>query len=103
MIKAILFDNDGVLVNFPQIMWKARSKFIEDKYGKSLNNDDMKMLLGFTLDDQVNYLRTKLSINVTSNELHEHLTNVVKPMLEKDLALMPGVKNLLQDLKKTEH
>ena len=99
MIRAVLFDHDGVLVNFPQVMWKERKKYLEEKYDLRLNNEDMKVLLGLTLQDQVDYLRKKHNIGVTVDELSQHREKVVDPIYEKELTLMPGAKKLLEDLK----
>ncbi len=101
MIQAVIFDFDGVLNNFPEVIWRERRKLLETEYKVRLTPEDLEHLLGLTLDDQVAYIGKKYPIKLTKEELIKHRESV-KHILETEAKLMPGVQSLLRELKRAK-
>lgn len=99
MIKAVIFDFDGVINNFPEVIWKERIKFLEKEYGVKVNKKDLEHLLGLTLDDQVNYLVKRYKISLTKQHFQSHRESI-EQIVKKEVVVMPGIKVLLTNLKR---
>lgn len=96
MIKVVIFDYDGVLVNSPEIIWDLRKKYLKQKYGLELSNNDVREVLGLTLEEQVSFLSKKHGISI---ELKDFLAQrkSLEPLLEEQLKVLPGARELIED------
>lgn len=99
MIKAVIFDFDGVINNFPEIIWRERATFLQKRYNVTLAQKDLEHLLGLTMNDQVEYIKKNHKIALSIEDLKKHRESIFS-LLEKELKVMPGIKNLLRQLKK---
>jgi len=61
MLKAIIFDMDGVLIDTPKFVWES-FRILLSKYGANITNEQTKKYLGMSLKDQLVLLRRDFKI-----------------------------------------
>ncbi len=101
MIKAVIFDFDGVLVNSPEIVWEERKKYLQEKYGIALKIQDIQEALGLIAEEQAVYLGKKYSIPIDVDAFVKQRQSL-EPILEKKLKLTRGALELIKDLIKNK-
>jgi HAD superfamily hydrolase (TIGR01549 family) len=78
MIKAIIFDFDGLLIDSEPVWFKAR-KAILNEFNLDWTWNDQKYTLGVSTKDWVSYMSGKLGTKITSDEI---LNRVITKMKE---------------------
>ena len=98
MIKGIIFDMDGVLIDTPKFAWKSHNLLLS-KFNKYVSDEEIPEYLGRSLIDQVNLLRKNFNIEINIEEYikefekdaHRHMGYI-----QKNETLV----NLMENLKK---
>jgi len=97
MIKAILFDFDGTLINTNELISSGLQHFSVKYRGNRLSRDEMLALTGRTLEDQMKYIDPKREAILTDQfkiwYAHNHNAKV---------SIFPGMQVLLDDLKRED-
>lgn len=101
MIKAVIFDHDGVLVNSPAITWTERKKYLQEKYEINLAAEDVQAVLGLSQEEQATFLGKKFHVTIDFDDYAQH-RHLLESVLEKQLKVLPGAKELIEDLMKKE-
>ena len=98
MIKGIIFDMDGVLIDTPKFAWRSHNLLLS-KFKKHVSDEEIPEYLGRSLIDQVNQLRKTFNIDINIEEyikeFEEHAQHYMGN-IQKNEALV----NLLEKLKK---
>lgn len=102
MLKAIIFDMDGVLLDSTQINFKSFNLVLE-KYKIELNSDNIKNNLGRSLRDQLNMWKKEypkipqnLKLEDFSKEAFQYQMKLIKENLKPD----KNIIRLIQEAKK---
>lgn len=101
MLKAIIFDMDGVLVKCEDAVSKSFNIVLE-KYGAKLNPENKKKFLGRSLRDQLEMMKEEnpqipkgLSVLEFSREAFKYELEIMKEKLVPDIVIL----NLLKQIK----
>ena len=98
MIKAIIFDMDGVLVNTPKYVWITHNKLLSD-FEKHVSDSKIPAYLGQSLVDQITMFEKNLDIKIDRGRYMKRFEIEMQSNLEhieKNNSLM----NLIKKLKK---
>ena len=98
MIKAILFDLDGVLIDSEPLHFEAHKKALE-KFGVQLSLEDY-MNFGVAKGDENLYANVAQKFNVTidRNEISSFKKKIFKEILDAKGSLISGVLDVLKKL-----
>lgn len=95
MIKAVVFDLDGLLVDSEPVWFRARTEMLSP-LGLAWTDGDQKNLMGVSTATWVEYLTKKLDGKMTSEEILEvSLRQMVSYYRAGDVRLMPGAGQAL--------
>jgi HAD superfamily hydrolase (TIGR01509 family) len=96
MIKAIIFDFDGLLIDSEPAWFKARKSLL-NQFNLDWTIDDQKQNLGVSTKAWVNYLNEKLEGRLTPNEiLNRVITNMKELYRNGEVDSKPGADEALQ-------
>ncbi|QRM90655.1 HAD-IA family hydrolase [Lacinutrix sp. WUR7] len=101
MLKAILFDMDGVIVDTEPLHHKAYHKMFDD-YNMNVNTTLYESLTGQSTKNVCKKLCTHFNLNVNANELVERKRHHFKDLFFNDpsLKLIDGVHDIIKDYHK---
>lgn len=96
MIKAVIFDMDGLIIDSEPIQSEAFSQVIK-AYGKTpiLNKNGLVMITGIRADDNWKIIKEKYQIDEDISILRDKRRIVYINLLKNNLKAMPGLYNLL--------
>ncbi|MDR3643078.1 MAG: HAD family phosphatase [Candidatus Doudnabacteria bacterium] len=98
MIKAIIFDADGVVINTSPIYSKADQIFLTS-HGISANQKEIDLLLtGLSLENGVKVLQNKFGLKGSHADLLKQRMNIIKNLYVK-IDFIPGFLNFFDRLK----
>ncbi len=96
MIKAVIFDFDGLLIDSEPAWFKARKSLLNE-FTKDWTLNDQKHNLGVSTKDWVNYLHIKLQERLTPDEILEKVISKMKEMYKKNEVMSkPGAAEALK-------
>jgi beta-phosphoglucomutase len=95
MLKAVIFDFDGVVINSARYYIKTREDFFKIKFTKK----DIKENLATTTKDFLKFVKEKYSISTSFKKYNKEKEEIFLKYL-KEIKPNPGVKSLLKELKK---
>lgn len=98
-IKAVIFDFDGLLVNSEELRELAIRNFLE-KYGKKFNHKDYKDTVSGSREEVTKFIRDKYQLPGELEKLSEERVAFFDQLFNERLALMEGVTELLERVKK---
>ncbi len=101
MLKAVLFDMDGVLVDSEPVHFAANSKMMQETFGIELIYDDYRKFIGSTIEKIWKFYREKYNLlDYDWSELMEKAESVLYAMVEKNgYPEIEGTKNIIKELK----
>ncbi|MBM3308894.1 MAG: HAD family phosphatase [Candidatus Altiarchaeales archaeon] len=103
MIKALIFDFDGTLVDLFDQHLEAFQEVIERKYGIEFTREDLDAGYGMVGKDILGMFFKKHKLKVGDEELEDVARERRRLALEKigvDVKLLPGAEELLENAKK---
>lgn len=101
MLRAVLFDMDGVLVDSEPVHFAADYKMMKETFGIELLYEDYRKYIGSTIEKIWKFFREKYEITeYTWEELMDKAETVLAEMVEKDgYPEIPGVVSVIKELK----
>jgi sugar-phosphatase len=100
MIKAAIFDMDGLLVDSDPL-WQQTVREVYAKLGIKLNEDDHSRMIGRPTAENAEYLFSRYSWEGPSvQEVVDDIFDRMAVRINNESALMPGVHHVLQVCKK---
>lgn len=94
MIKGIIFDLDGTLIDSMGIWSLVDRKFLEN-HGKEVPPDISEIVKTMTIKDSSEYFVKRFSLEMTWQEVSEEIQSLVKKEYYENIPLKKGVKELL--------
>lgn len=98
MLKAIIFDLDGVLIDSNKYIWEAHNSILEEE-GIHLNRNEVKEYLGMSLRDQYGAWKKKYGIKKYNLEDFRQKSLEIQQKLMKNEKPNPALVRLLKQLK----
>lgn len=96
MIKAVIFDLDGLLVDSEPLWFRARSELFQ-RFNLVWTDDDQERLMGVSTSFWIEYMSEKLQRKISSKVIEEGILNkMVSYYHAGDVTLMPGAQNALE-------
>jgi len=96
MIKAVIFDLDGLLVDSEPVWYRARNDLFQ-RFGMAWTNDDQKRLMGVSTAAWTDYLEQKLQDRMSREEIvSESLGTMISRYQAGEVPLMPGARETLE-------
>jgi beta-phosphoglucomutase family hydrolase len=98
MIKAVIFDMDGVIAETEHIHIEAEKQTML-KHGVQITEDELHRYTGTTAKHQLTELIEKYRLDTTFEEMFEEKEKIMFKLLEEDTQPTKGVIELLNKLK----
>lgn len=96
MIKAVIFDFDGLLIDSEPAWFKARKSLLKE-FDMDWTPDDQKQNLGVSTKTWVNYLYNKLEQKLTPDDILNKVINKMKEMyMNGEVNAKPGADEALK-------
>ncbi len=97
MIKGVVFDFDGVLVDTPKIYFETMGSFLRS-HGLNLSREELSRLIAYSMKQEFGVLREKYSLNVSFDEFMKGTLVHSRKIMENRLEMHVGAKKLLLSL-----
>lgn len=98
MLKALLIDLDGTLVDTTPALYQVYLKFLEH-YGKKGNREEFESLIGPSIDEIVEILKEKYKLKGTSHDLSTMYISLLMMQGLEGTELFPGAKSVIDQAK----
>lgn len=99
MLKAVIFDMDGVLVNTEPVYYKVIKEILNEN-GHDIDYKEYEKYIGMTNEYTWELLKEKYSINIDINELIDNMMILKNVIIKRDgYELIEGIEDLLENLK----
>lgn len=89
MIKAIIFDMDGLLVDSEPYWDRARQKMAAWA-GKTWNEDDHKAVMGTSTQEWVAYMTRRLELTLSAQEVQDQIVENLLELYREKIPFLPG-------------
>lgn len=97
MIKAVIFDMDGVIID-SETQWKPiETKFLQSLI-PTLDEKDLEKFIGTSLDNYYHSLKKDYKLDISEKKLKSIYATLAKEVYGKRTSLMPGFKALVTNL-----
>jgi beta-phosphoglucomutase-like phosphatase (HAD superfamily) len=95
MIKAVIFDLDGLLVDSEPVWFRVRTEMFQ-RFGMTWTNEDQKALMGRSTLAWIEYVEDKLQGKLSQDEIvHQTLDGMVQFYRSGEVRLMLGAQKAL--------
>ncbi len=98
MIKAVIFDMDGVIVDSEPIHIEAEKQTLL-KYGVKITTEELRTYTGTTAEFEFNDIIRKYKLNTTAKTLFDEKEVIMFKLLEERTEPTKGVIDLIKNLK----
>jgi beta-phosphoglucomutase len=101
MIKAIIFDMEGVLIDSLEYMWGSRNQYFKEKFGFELTKEEIASMIGISLEDQLAMIGEKhnveLDYQTCSDEFKIRQFNLMKDQISPNVSARKFIEKVLND------
>jgi HAD superfamily hydrolase (TIGR01509 family) len=94
---AVLWDLDGTIVD-TEPLWMAAEHELAEQHGKVWTDEDAMQLVGNSLIASGEYIREKLEIDMSAEEVVEYLVERLAASLREHIDWRPGARELIEAL-----
>lgn len=96
MIKAVVFDLDGLLVDTEPLWYRARTELFQ-RYDLVWNDSDQKRCMGVSTADWSNYMAERLNMKLSPAEIVDEILGRLEAYYQAgEVELLPGVSQALE-------
>jgi len=89
MIKAVIFDMDGLLVDSEPV-WDRARKSMADEAGKPWTADDHKAVMGVSTQEWADYMIDRLELTLSADEVVDTIIGRMVEMYRAGVPYLPG-------------
>ena len=97
MIKAVVFDLDGVLIDSEPVWEQVRRQVVAD-HGGQWAPDSQRRLMGMSTGEWASYLSEELGVNLTPAQTADLVISQMAARYAEHLPLMPGAVDAVRRL-----
>lgn len=94
---AVLWDLDGTIVD-TEPLWMAAEHRLAAEHGKTWTDEDAMQLVGNSLIASGEYIRAKLQIETTAEQIVDYLVASLAGSLRESIDWRPGARELIEAL-----
>jgi len=98
MIKAVIFDMDGVMID-SEPLWEKAERILLGRRGIDYNPTYRDKIVGLNQKDSGRLLKETFNLPETIEELLSERIDLIVRIYEEELELVPGIKSFLRELK----
>ncbi|HLR85650.1 MAG TPA: HAD family phosphatase [Nocardioidaceae bacterium] len=95
---AVLWDLDGTIVD-TEPLWIEAEYDLARRHGAQWTSDDALKLVGNDLLDSGTYIRERMELAMTAEDVVDELVTVMAGRMEESVDWRPGARDLLEDLR----
>ncbi len=99
MINTVIFDMDGVIVD-SELYWKTADIDLIRSFIPEWNNDYENKIVGLSLPDLYNFLKTNFNTNMPYGEFKNFYNDLAIEIYKNKTNLLPHFMNFIKDLRK---
>ena len=98
MIRAVIFDMDGVIID-SEPLWEKAERILLARRGIDYNPTYRDKIVGLNQKDSGRLLKETFNLPETIEELLSERIDLIVRIYEEELELVPGIKSFLRELK----
>ncbi|MFC2084265.1 HAD family hydrolase [Bacteroidota bacterium] len=96
MVKAVVFDLDGLLVDSEPVWFKARKSFMQ-RFGLTWIDEDHKKQMGVSTNSWANYTYEMINGKLSHQEIIDGILNIMTSYYENgQMQILPGAEEALE-------
>ena len=94
LIKAIIFDMDGLMIDSERLYFQAE-RDIASKYRKNVKDETLWKMMGRNPVESMKFFVEELQLPISPREVLNMRTHIMREKLKTDLKPMPGLNHIL--------
>src|SRR5919109_2649403 len=98
MIKAVIFDMDGVMID-SEPLWEKTERILMARRNIDYNPTYRDKIVGLNQNDSAKLLRETFNLPETTKEIIAERIDTLLILYQKELELVKGLLNLLEELR----
>ena len=97
MIKAVIFDMDGVMID-SEPLWEKAERILMARRNIDYSPTYREKIVGLNQNDSAKLLRETFNLSETVKEIIAERIDILLTLYQKELELVKGILNLLEEL-----
>lgn len=95
MIEAIIFDNDGLLIDSEPV-WDQARRDLAQSVNRVWNTDDHQAVMGVSTETWATYMIKRLELSLSIEEVVQQIVQRMAKIYQKELPFLPGAKEAIR-------